>query len=249
MNTTEKQNIIINNEALIHKILRGMLSKNIFMNSYTYEDHFQTACLILMKQLDYYDASRGTISTFMYSVLPGKFRNLSLKHDKLERTYSVISSAYEVYNSGDGEDSENTIEDEKMIFEDDIDSIEHAILYNKLKEDLTKDQIRTYELCENVGPTEASRILGLYSNQCSRVQTMINFKLLSEYGYNLYYDDLKNIDRSILSPSDSKKIQGWEKFYSKRKDEPIRIALNSLTLYKKIFQQKYHIEYSKRLTA
>ena len=62
MDIKEKNKIIIDNEALIHYFIKKL---KFYIKDYEYEDNYQSACVAILKGLDNFDSSKGSLSNYI----------------------------------------------------------------------------------------------------------------------------------------------------------------------------------------
>lgn len=240
MDIKEKNKIIIDNEKFIHYLLHRLVGDKICcIYGYEHEDYFQTSYMILYRCLDKYDSTKSSIQTFIYNSLRIYLNNIA-QHDNKFTTKFDISTNYNIM----GKDDSFVELEELIIAEDDsfIYDIEYNTIKDKVYSKLDDKKINIYEICKKHGSFQGGKLVNASQSYCSKIVAFIDLQFLQEYGYVVYYEDLRLLEDDKLTKGDMNWIIKFDELYSNCNHAIIAPNLNYLGLYKKLLYKKYKIE-------
>lgn len=230
MDIKEKNKIIIGNEALIHYFIKKL---KFHIKGYEYEDYYQSACVAILKCLDNFDSSKGSLSNFIYNSMKLHIYNIQKRTNKIDKHYDILSLNYKIHTK-DNESEVIDLISEKADSVNVEDEAGYKVICDRFLKNIPEKHAEIFRYSEIYGTAKCSIKFGLSQSYCSRIQSYIEMELLKGYGYILTKDDLNLIDFK-LTKTDEKQISIWK---SKSLNE-LNVNVGNSAIYKKLLQRKY----------
>lgn len=230
MTIDEKNKIIIDNEALIHYFIKKL---KFYIKDYEYEDYYQSACVAILKGLDNFDSSKGSLSNYIYNSMKLHFYNTQKRTNKIDKHYDIFSLNHKVYLKDNDTELIDLIS-EKADSVNVEDEAVYKVICDKFLKTIPEKHAEIFRYSKIYGTVKCGIKFGLSQPYCSRIQSYIEMELLKGYGYILTKDDLNLIDFK-LTKNDEKQISIWK---SKSLNE-LNVNVGNSAIYKKLLQRKY----------
>lgn len=229
MDIKEKNKIIIDNEALIHYFIKKL---KFHIKDYEYEDYYQSACVAILKYLDNFDSSKGSLSNFIYNSMKLHFYDIQKRTNKIDKHYDILSLNHKIHTK-DNELEAIDLISEKASSIDIEDEVGYKIICDRFLKNIPEKHAEIFRYSEIYGTVKCGIKFGLSQSYCSRIRSYIEMELLKGYGYILTKDDLNLIDFK-LTKTDEKQISIWK---SKSLNE-LNVDIGNSVIYKKNITKK-----------